>query len=87
VLALKKRGCPEFTLLNIYFLLFRIFEQLAFALENRVAQKFFAAWNILFTFRIFEQLALAIKNRGCPEFTVLNIYFYYSGVLSNLRLP
>jgi len=43
--------------------------------------------NILFTFRIFEELALALKNRVCPEFTVLNIYFYYSGFLSNLRLP
>jgi len=59
VLALKNRGYAEFTLLNIHFLLFRI----------------------------FEQLALALKNRGCPEFTVLNTYFYYSGVLSNLRLP
>ena len=60
-------------------------------------------------FRIFQQLALALKNRGCPEFTILNVFFiiqdfwatcaypenfrsieyifYYSGVLSNLRLP
>jgi len=99
----------------MYFLSIRIFEQLALALKNRVAQKFFAVWNILFTFRIFEQLALALKNRGCTEFTVLYVYFllfrifeqlalalknrvalefslywnifYYSGFLSNLRLP
>jgi len=36
VLALKNRGCPEFTVLKINFLLFRIFEQLALALKNRV---------------------------------------------------
>jgi len=88
----------------------------ALALKNKVAQKFFAVWSILFTFRIFEQFALALKNRGCPEFTKLNVFFllfrifeqlalalknrecpeifrcigyilYYSGVLSNLRLP
>ena len=70
----------------MYFLSFRIFEQLALALKNRVSQKFFAVLNILFTFRIFEQLALALKNRWCPEFTILNVFFYYSGFLSNLHL-
>ena len=44
-------------------------------MKNRVAQKIFALWNILFTFRIFEQLALDLKNRGCPEFTLLNVFF------------
>jgi len=62
VLAMKISGCPEFTVLNIYFLSFRIFEQLTLVLKNRVAQKCFAVWNILFTFRIFEQFACA-----CPE--------------------
>jgi len=65
--------------LNMYFLSFRIFEQLAPALKNIVAQKFFAVLNIFleYTFYIlnFEQLALALKNRGFPEYTVLNIYF------------
>ena len=55
--------------------------------ENRVALEFFTVLNILFTFRIFEQVALALKSRGCPEFTVLNVDFLYSGFLSNLRLP
>jgi len=63
----------------MYFLSFRIFEQLAPALKNIVAQKFFAVLNIFleYTFYIlnFEQLALALKNRGFPEYTVLNIYF------------
>jgi len=40
-LALKNRGCPEFTVLNIYFLSFRIFEQLTLALKNRDALKIF----------------------------------------------
>jgi len=71
----------------MYFLSFRSFEQLALALKNKIAQKFFAVWNMLFTFRIFEQLALPLKNRGCPEFTILNVIFYYSGFLSNFRLP
>ena len=36
-----KQSCPEFTVLNIYFLSFRIFEQLALALKTEVALKFF----------------------------------------------
>jgi len=60
----------------MHFISFRIFEQLALALKNRVAQKFYAVWNIIFTFRYFEQLALALKNRGCPEFTILNVFFF-----------
>jgi len=51
----------------MYFLSFRIFEQLALGLKNRVCSEFFTVWNILFTIRIFEQLALALKNRVCPE--------------------
>jgi len=66
--ALKNRGCCEFTVLNIYFLLFRIFQQLALAL------KIFTVLNILFTFRI-EQLSLALKNRVVMEiFTVLKYF-------------
>ena len=51
-----------FAVLNMYFLSFMIFEQLALALKNRVVQEFFAVWNILFPFWIFVQLACA-----CPE--------------------
>jgi len=54
--------CPEFTVLNIYFLSFRIFEQLALALKNRVALKFFTLLKYFLSFRIFEQLALALKT-------------------------
>ena len=42
--------------------------------------------NILFTFRIFERLALALKNRGCPELTVLNVYFLLFKIFEQLAL-
>jgi len=76
-----------FTALNMYFLSIRIFEQLALALKNRGWLNSLN-WMYFFLFRIFEQLALAMKNRGCPEiFCCIEYIFYYSGVLSNLRLP
>jgi len=73
----------------MYFLLFRIFQQLALALKNRVALEICTVMKYILSFRIFEQLATALKNRGALEFsTVLNnVYFHHSGVLSNLRLP
>jgi len=37
----ENRGYPEFTVLNVYFLSFRIFEQLALALKTEFALKFF----------------------------------------------
>ena len=59
----------EYTALKL-FSPFRIFEQLALALKNRVfPENFHCIDYILFTFRIFEQLALALKNRVCLEFT------------------
>jgi len=63
----------------MYFLSFRIFEQLALALKNRVALEFFTVLNMYFlSFRIFEQLALALKNRVALEFlTVLEILFTF----------
>jgi len=39
--ALKNRRCPEFTVLNIHFLLFRIFQQLALALKTEFPLKIF----------------------------------------------
>jgi len=45
-LALKSRVGPEFTVMNIYLLSFRIFEQVALALKNRVALKIFTVFNI-----------------------------------------
>jgi len=80
LLALKNRVCPEFTVLNVFFML-QNFEQLTLAL------KIFTALNIVFTFKIFEQLVFALKNRVCPEFTVLNVYLLSFRILNNLRLP
>jgi len=55
--------------LNIYFLSFRIFEQLALALKNRVALQFFTVLNMYcLSFRIFEQLALALKTEFALKF-------------------
>jgi len=47
VLALKSTLCPELTVLNIYILSFRIFEQLELAL------KFFTVLNMFFTIQEF----------------------------------
>jgi len=54
--------CPEFTVLNIYFLSLRIFDQLALVLKNRVARKIFTVLKYFLSFRIFQQLALALKT-------------------------
>jgi len=89
VLALKNRVVLEFfTAFNILFT-FRIFEQLACACPEKQSCPEFTVLIIYFLlFRIFEQLALALKTRGCPEiFRCIEYTFYYSVVLSNLRLP
>jgi len=53
----------------MYFLSFRIFEQLAHALKNRVVLEFFTVPNMYFLlFRIFEQLALALKTEFALKF-------------------
>jgi len=52
-LALKNRGCPEFTIVIMYFLSFRIFEQPALALKNRVVLEFFTVLKYLFIIQDF----------------------------------
>jgi len=49
-----------------YIFTFRIFEQLALALKNRVALKFLSVSKYYLSFRIFDQLALALKNKVRP---------------------
>jgi len=73
-------ACPEkqslpwkFSLYWIYFLSFRIFEQLAFSLKNRVALKFLTVLNHFYDSGFWATCACP-ENRVCPEFTVLNIY-------------
>jgi len=58
--------------LNILFT-FRIFEQLALALKNRVALKFFTVLKYFLSFSFFEQLALVLK-------TELALTFFKQGV-------
>ena len=55
------RVCPEFTVLNVYFFSFTIFEQLALSLKKRVALKFFTVLKYFLSFRSFEQLSLPLK--------------------------
>jgi len=57
-----------------YFLSFRIFEQLEFALKNRVCPENFQCIET----RIFEELALALKTEfSLKFFAVLNIVFTF----------
>jgi len=48
--------------LNVDFVLFKIFEQLALVLKNRVAPEFFTVLKYILLFRIFEELAVALKT-------------------------
>jgi len=86
--ALKNKGCPEFTVMNIYLLLFRIFEELALALKNTVVLEIFAVLKYVLSFRIFSNLRLPWKTELPWNFSLYWIcIFYRSGFLSNLFLP
>jgi len=63
-----------FTVLNMYFLSFRIFEQLPLALKKQSCPENFHCIEYTFYIPDFEPLALALKDRGCHEYTVLNMY-------------
>jgi len=88
-------ACPEnrvalhfFTVLK-YILSFRIFEQLALAVKNRVAPYIFTVVNILYVLHSgFLTTCACPENRVSPEiFHCIEYTFYHSGFLSNLRLP
>ena len=62
----------------MYFLPFKIFEQHALALKNRVCPENFQAIEYIFCHSGYlSSSALAMKNRVCPEFTVLNMLFTF----------
>jgi len=82
-----KPVCSEFTVLNIYFISLRIFEQLTLALKTEISLKIFTVLNTLFTFRIFEQLALALKSSVPWNFSLYWNIFYHWGSFSNLLSP
>ena len=58
----ENRVCPEFTVLNIYFLSSRIFKQLALALKNRAALKFFTVWKCFYHSGFLSNLCLPRKQ-------------------------
>jgi len=62
-----------------YFLYFRICEQLALALKNRVCPELIhCSEYLLFIIQSFEQFAFALKNRVCPKiFPVLNYFLSF----------
>jgi len=70
----------------MYFLLLRVFEQLALALKNRVALKFFTEFKYFLSFRIFEQLALALKNRVALKFFTVFKYFVSFRIFEQVAL-
>jgi len=77
----------EFTVLNTYFLSFRIFEQLALALKNRVTLKLLTVLNVHFSsLRIVSNLRLACKTGlALKIFTVLK-YFLLFMIFEQLAL-
>jgi len=65
-----------------YFLSFRIFEQIALALKNRVVPKCFAVWNILLHTEFLSNLhALALENR-----VVLIFFIVFEHVFLSFRI-
>jgi len=75
-----------FTVLNMYFLSFRIFEQLALALKNSCPE--FTVLKYASAFRIFEQLALTLKNGVVLKiFGVLNILFTFKIFWASCACP
>ena len=54
-----------FTVLNIYFLSFRIFEQLALALKNRVCLEISQCIEILFIIQDFWTTCACLENKVC----------------------
>jgi len=82
----ESRTCIEFTVLNMYFLSFRIFEQLALALKNTSCPDIFHCIEIFSSFSIFEKLALALKAGLTLNLLHWIYIFYHSVFLSNLRL-
>ena len=72
----EKQSVPWIHLLNAYFLSFRIFEQLALALKNRVALKFFTVLKNFFIIHEFWATCACPENRVCPEiFHWIEIFF------------
>ena len=84
--CLENRVCSEFTVLNIHFLSFRIFEQLALALKQDLHWILCIEYIVFYHSGFLRNLRLPWKTRvALISCTVLN-YFYHLVFLSNLRL-
>ena len=88
MLSLKNRvALIFFTVLNMYFLLFRSFEEPALALKkNSYPDIFHGIGQVFF---VIQKISVAC---ACPEkqrvpwnFSLYGIYFLHSGVLSNMH--
>jgi len=68
---------------------FRIFEQLALALKNRVSPEIFHCIEYIFYHLGFlSNFALALKNRVCPEnFHCIEHTFYIQDFLGTCACP
>ena len=88
-LSWKTEGALKiFTVLKMYFLSFRIFEQLALVLKNRMCpENFHCAEYIFYHSGFLSKKRLPWKIELPRNFSLHGIYFSHSGFLSNLRLP
>ena len=69
MVALKNRVFPEFTVLNIYFLSFRIWNNLRLPCKTEFALKIFTVLKYFLSLTIFEQLDLALKTEFALKFS------------------
>jgi len=70
-----KAECALNSLTDCIFLSFRVFEQLALALKNRVVLKIFTVLKYFLLFRYFEQLALVLITEFALKFFTGLKYF------------
>ena len=86
-LALKNRVCPEFTAMNIYFLSFRILNNLRLPEKQSLPWNFSLYWIYIFYYSKFCKTCACPEKQSLPwKFSLYLIYFLDSGFLSNLRL-
>ena len=82
----ENRVCPDFTVLNLYFLLFRILNNLRLPWKTEFALKIFLYWNIFHLSRFLSDLRLPWKQNlpwffqtrvgGRPPASYTTVYSY-----------
>jgi len=87
-LVLKSGVCPEFTVLNTYFLSFKIFQHLRLLWKSELFWNFSLYWiHNFYHSRFLSNLRFLWKTDLFWNFSLYSNMFYHSGFLSNLRLP